>query len=116
MWPKIKGGTLTAIGFILSPLSWWNDLFINLPIAYGFAYLVSHYNKSLFFGAVVAGYWLTNILGLVLMHHGLKIFFNKKSISDNKVEIYKTLLFSIIYTIVIVLLIKLGWIKTPSGF
>jgi hypothetical protein len=26
---------------MLSPLSWWNDLFFNLPIALLFGYLVS---------------------------------------------------------------------------
>jgi len=30
----LTGGVLTTLGFIRSPLSWWNDLFVNLPIAY----------------------------------------------------------------------------------
>lgn len=38
---KIGGGTLAFIGFMLSPLSWWNDLFVNVPLALGFAWLVS---------------------------------------------------------------------------
>ena len=32
---KIKGGVVAMIGFLLSPLSWWNDAFVNIPIAYG---------------------------------------------------------------------------------
>jgi hypothetical protein len=31
---KLRGGFLLVIGFLLSPLSFWNDLFFNLPIAY----------------------------------------------------------------------------------
>jgi len=30
-------GTLGVAGFILSPLSWWNDVIVNFPLAYGFA-------------------------------------------------------------------------------
>lgn len=38
-WKKLWGGLLFAGGWLLSPLCWWNDLLINLPIAYGFGYL-----------------------------------------------------------------------------
>jgi hypothetical protein len=31
---KIVGAVVAALGFVLSPLSWWNDLFVNIPIAY----------------------------------------------------------------------------------
>jgi len=41
MGRKFRGGILLVLGFMLSPFSWWNDLFFNLPIAYGFGYLCS---------------------------------------------------------------------------
>ncbi|MFS8793456.1 MULTISPECIES: hypothetical protein [unclassified Synechococcus] len=41
MGKKLRGGILLILGFMLSPLSWWNDLFFNLPIAYGLGYLCS---------------------------------------------------------------------------
>jgi hypothetical protein len=28
-----RSGALVSIGYMLSPLSWWNDVFFNLPIA-----------------------------------------------------------------------------------
>jgi len=34
---KVQGGMLGFIGFMLSPLSWWNDAFVNLPLALAFA-------------------------------------------------------------------------------
>ena len=40
IFQKIKGGILLTVGYLLSPLCWWNDLIINLPIAYGFDYMV----------------------------------------------------------------------------
>jgi len=30
---KVTGGILGLVGFMLSPLSWWNDLFVNVPLA-----------------------------------------------------------------------------------
>ncbi len=30
-------GIVAVIGYLLSPLSWWNDLFVNVPLAYLFA-------------------------------------------------------------------------------
>ena len=28
---RVAGGFLGFIGYMLSPLSWWNDLFVNVP-------------------------------------------------------------------------------------
>src|SRR6267378_8287615 len=66
----VQGGLLGFIGFMLSPLSWWNDAFVNIPLAIGFGWLVACLHKPLFQPAVVVGYWLTNVLGFVLMHKG----------------------------------------------
>jgi hypothetical protein len=65
-----QGGLMTFIGFMLSPLSWWNDAFVNFPLAIGFGWLVALAFEPAFEPAVVFGYWLTNVLGLVLMHKG----------------------------------------------
>src|SRR6266404_374056 len=67
---KLSGGTLAFIGFMLSPLSWWNDLFVNIPLALVFAWLVSLFYQPAFEASVIVGYWLTNVLGFVLMHKG----------------------------------------------
>ncbi len=68
----IQGGLLATIGFILSPLSWWNDLLVNIPLAYLFAWPFGALNERLFLPALVFGYWLTNIIGMLLLHAGLK--------------------------------------------
>jgi len=54
---KLKGGFLATVGFILSPFSWWNDLVVNIPIAYGIGYLFGRISESLFLGAMLIGYW-----------------------------------------------------------
>lgn len=65
-----RGGLLATIGYILSPLSWWNDLFVNIPIAYGAASLVALVYPEAFAYSFAAFYLLTNILGFILMHRG----------------------------------------------
>ena len=58
---KLQGGTLVFIGFLLSPLSWWNDLFVNVPLALGFAWLVSLLYPPAFTVAAVVGVRLAQL-------------------------------------------------------
>ena len=64
------------IGYMLSPLSWWNDLFVNVPLALVFAWIVSAFYKPAFTGSLVLGYWLTNVLGFILLHKGAQQVFS----------------------------------------
>ena len=45
---KLWGSTLGVIGFLLSPLSWWNDLLVNIPLAVAFAWVVSWFYPPCF--------------------------------------------------------------------
>jgi hypothetical protein len=67
---KLRGGAMVGIGYMLSPLSWWNDLFFNLPIALVFGYAASWFNSSWFLPGTVVGYWLSNVLGILMMQFG----------------------------------------------
>jgi hypothetical protein len=67
----ISGGILATIGYLLSPLSWWNDLYLNIPLAYAGAWLVRLVYNPAFLPAFIVCYWITNITGLVLMHKGI---------------------------------------------
>ncbi|HXP63017.1 MAG TPA: hypothetical protein VN829_21130, partial [Dongiaceae bacterium] len=67
---KITGGVLAVVGYMLSPLSWWNDLWVNVPLALVFAWTVSLFYRPAFKPCLVIGYWLTNVAGFVLMHKG----------------------------------------------
>lgn len=107
----IKGWSLTIIGYILSPLSWWNDLVINLPLAYVVALPIGALSKKLFFPTLIVGYWLTNLLGFVLMHQGLKSVFAHRQQKSLRQELGKIILISLGYTILLVVAVKLGWLK-----
>jgi hypothetical protein len=112
---RAQGGALAFIGFMLSPLSWWNDLFVNVPLAVGFGWLVSLAWKPAFEYAVLAGYWLTNVLGFVLLHKGVERaagetpapFLSRRGLG-------KDLLVSLLYTLLILTLVKLKVLQ-PIG-
>jgi xanthine/uracil permease len=110
---RIKGGLLAFIGYILSPLSWWNDPFINLPIAYLFGSLFSLISHRLFLPFMVLGYWLTNILGLILMQHGVSDILGKSDGKSNRKKLILSILSSTLYTILIILLFYFRILKSP---
>ncbi len=113
---RIKGGFWAAIGYLLSPLSFWNDLYINIPIAYAFGLLFGLISEKFFLPAVITSYWLTNIAGFMLMHKGAIDAVSKEQKKYSKKEFIKDLLFSILYTLIIVALALLGWLKFPSEY
>jgi len=99
-----------VIGFILSPLTWWNDLFVNVPLSYAFAYLTGSLlrlffliNKDLFINLFMVGYFLTNLIGLLMMHYS--VF----GVGRSKIGSFKTeVLISAFYTLVILVCFKIG--------
>lgn len=109
-----KGGIMTFIGYLLSPLSWWNDPFINFPISWFLATLVSKINISLFSGAFIFFYWLTNVSGLLLFHKGIEKTLNQNHPTERhryRKFIVKDLIIAVLYSILIFILIKLNIIK-----
>ncbi len=113
---KVTGGVLAMIGFMLSPLSWWNDLFVNVPLAVAFAWLVSLFYKPAFAASVVLGYWLTNILGFILMHKGAQKIVSDKPGRYSWRDLGRDVGISLIYTALILALVKLGILKPIQSY
>jgi hypothetical protein len=116
MLKKLTNGALIAIGYLLSPLCWWNDLFFNLPIAYVFGKLCSLFSQSFFVGGAIAGYWLSNIVGILLMQFGTLELLKKQSepqLHNLKKELFVGFVTSTIYTIAILALIHFKILDTP---
>ncbi|MEO6861236.1 MAG: hypothetical protein ABI180_06815 [Microcoleus sp.] len=114
---KIRGGLLLANGYLLSPLCWWNDLFFNLPIAYGFGYICSWLSPDLLFPGTIFGYWLSNIAGILLMQFGaVDVFADKPKQKNLKKELLTGLVSSTAFTIVVVALIHFKILDTPDIF
>ena len=112
---KVAGGTMAVVGFMLSPLSWWNDLFVNVPLALVFAWLLALFYKPAFQPALIIGYWLTNVAGFVLMHKGAQTMVTEKS-SYSRRELLRDVGISLLYTGVILLLVKLGILQPITAY
>jgi len=114
---RIRGGVLVTVGYLLSPVSWWNDLFVNIPLAYAFGSIFGLVSKDLFLPAMVAGYWITNILGFVLMHKGAKEIVSKKNVTGySKRELASDLAISVVYTMIVVILAVAGVLRLPMEY
>ena len=108
---------LGFIGFMLSPLSWWNDAFVNLPVALLFGWVVALVHPPAFEASVIGGYWLTNIAGLVLMHKGIARALGQSQAKRYSLrDLVRDLVISAAYTGFIVLLIKLGVLQPLTHY
>jgi hypothetical protein len=113
---KFKGLILVGLGFLLSPLSWWNDLFFNLPIAYFFGYVCAQFSANLFLPCAIAGYWLSNVLGILLMQLGVLDVVQDQPQRNFKKELLMGLASSTVYTVIILLLLQFNILSTPDLF
>lgn len=107
-----KGGILASIGYLLSPLSFWNDLFFNIPIAYFFSWLTAFLISGIFLESMIFFYWVTNIVGLLIMHFAIKGMVKKDS-KFTKKDLILNILFSIGYTLLIYILVVFDILKVP---
>ncbi|MBW4582185.1 MAG: hypothetical protein KME42_21680 [Tildeniella nuda ZEHNDER 1965/U140] len=116
-WKKMGGGLLFAIGWLLSPLCWWNDLIINLPVAYGFGYLCHWMAADWFLPGTIIGYWLSNLLGILLMQVGAIAVFQAPTHERHlKQELLFGVVSSSIFTVGILLLIHFQILSLPTLF
>lgn len=117
LWRKLRGGTLLTIGFLLSPLSWWNDLIFNLPVAYGFGYLCSWIVSDWLIPGTIVGYWLSNIMGILLVQAGvLELAQGQPTQRNLKQELLTGIVSSTIYTLLIIGLVHFKVLETPLLF
>ena len=115
---RVTGGFVAFIGYMLSPLSWWNDAFVNLPLALVFAWIVSAFYRPAFEWSLIAGYWLTNVLGFVLMHKGAQTALSNKeeAAKYSSRSLLRDIGVSVAYTVLIVALVKAGVLKPFTGY
>ncbi len=111
---KLKSSTMACIGYALSPLSWWNDAYVNIPIAYFAAWLLSLINVQFFLAAFTLTYMATNLLGFMLLHRGIAQTLSKenhKQIRYTRKSFLKDLTISLFYTALMVALVKMKVIQ-----
>lgn len=120
IYRTLTGGTITFIGYMLSPLSWWNDMLINIPLAFGFAYLIGllispfvSVHLYLFLGLMAVGYFLTNVLGFLLMQHGARHMLATPK--ETSFDWRKNLAYSFVAFLLTVGCIQLGILDLGAG-
>ncbi|MDA0867304.1 MAG: hypothetical protein O2890_12990 [Cyanobacteria bacterium] len=110
-----KNGILVGLGYLLSPLSWWNDFFFNFPIAWAFGYGVNWLHSGWFVPATVGGYWLSNVAGMVMMQWGATDWLRP----DQPVSPWRALAMglgtSTLYTAVVAALVYYHLLALPTG-
>ena len=117
MSKKLRGGFFLVIGYLLSPLCWWNDLIFNLPIAYFFGYVCSLLYSDLRLPCSILAYWLSNIAGIILMQFGsVDVFQGQPKERNLKKELLTGLVSSTAYTVVILALMQFKILETPALF
>lgn len=127
---KALSGLLVLVGFLLSPLSWWNDALINLPLAYLLSWPFALLDERLFLPAFLAAYWAGNVLGFMLIHWGAIGLRDKPNPAAATAEtsarqrvvdwtfyrrgsLVRDLLIALLYSLLVVALVKLGLIPSP---
>lgn len=111
---RLRGGFWVGLGYMLSPLSWWNDVFFNLPIALAFGYGVSWFHSDWFLPGTVIGYWLSNVVGIVMMQLGATELFFSAEQRHLKRDLLMGIGGSTLYTIAVALLAYFGVLQTPD--
>ncbi|HEY9751065.1 MAG TPA: hypothetical protein V6C63_20445 [Allocoleopsis sp.] len=111
---KLRGGLLVVIGYLLSPLCWWNDLIFNLPVAYVFGYVCSLFSDTLFTPGLIAGYWLSNIIGILMMQFGAADMLQQPKEQNLQKELFIGVASSTVYTLVILALMQLKILDAPA--
>lgn len=113
----IKRSAIGLIGFLLSPLSWWNDIIINIPLAYVFAYIIGRIiniafsvPRWLFTTLFILGYFLTNLAGFLMIHYSIV------GKSEEKETFWKQGLVALIYTLIIIILVYFDIFKINLHF
>ncbi|WP_199304622.1 hypothetical protein [Microcoleus sp. FACHB-1515] len=100
----MRGGLLVAIGYLLSPLCWWNDLVFNLPVAYAFGYVCSWISADWLLPGAIVGYWLSNLVGIVMMQFGAIDVLDKTR--NFKKDLWTGFITSTVYTLAVLALVQ----------
>ena len=82
-------------------------MFVNVPLALVFAWLVSLFYRPAFEACLIVGYWLTNVIGLVLLHKGAEQVLSTRDKRYSVRDFLRDAGISLLYTALIVTLLKL---------
>ena len=88
-------------------------MIVNVPLAYLFSLPFSLINEQLFLPSFILGYWLTNLLGFLLLHYGGEGLVHQRRPT---ISIKRSIIISVIYSVIMVILVLLGWLAPPTEY
>lgn len=94
---------------MLSPFTFWNDAFLNIPISYLCANVFIRIWPANFLLTVLVFYWLSNMLGILLMYLGGKSILREGR--SLRRELVKLLLTMAAYSLILIFLGRSGILK-----
>lgn len=74
---------LILFGWILSPLTLWNDSIVNIPISFGFAPILASIFGLDYYWSVGLAYLFSNVLGMILLMVGIAMIPQTKILRVN---------------------------------
>ncbi|MDD5136959.1 MAG: hypothetical protein PHI59_00950 [Candidatus Omnitrophica bacterium] len=105
---KIVNRLIFIAGWLLSPFTFWNDVFINIPIAYLCANLFVRVFKADFLFMTLVFYWLSNLLGVLMMYAAGKNILKEKKVVRELIIFLATV---VLYSLILILLGRIGILK-----
>ena len=107
----LLNAALLSTGFILSPLSWWNDMLVNVPLAYVFSWPFTVIDEHWFLPAFILGYWLSNVLGLLMLHWGGRRMIHRQ---QPAFSLKKSFMIAFVYSALVIVLVLANWLPAPT--
>lgn len=97
------------MGWLLSPFTFWNDAFVNIPVAYICANLFIRFFSTNFLLTVIFFYWLSNFAGLFMMYiSGKSIVQGGRGIIKELISLILTM---ICYSAILLILARAGILR-----
>jgi len=94
---------------MLSPFTFWNDAFVNIPLSYICANLFIRLFPSDFLLTVLIFYWISNLVGIFMMYAcGKNIL---KDGANLILELAKLLCVITLYSLILLILGRMGILK-----
>ena len=106
--PMLNRGVF-FVGWLLSPLTFWNDAIVNIPISYLCASLTSRFIPGHFVVLTLIYYWLSNILGLLMMAaSGHAVIKEGKGLLRGAIDLLAAIA---VYSVILIILCRAGFLK-----
>ena len=97
------------VGWVLSPFTFWNDTFVNIPLSYLAANIMIRFVRIDFLMAVLISYWISNILGIAIMYFSGRLIIAGRKELVREAVIFAATVF--VYSIIMIVLYRTGVLK-----